>query len=912
MFVMIGRFSLCLAALSYGSFAAAQLANPAPPAAQAPAPAKKTLLKPSEYKNLDSIVDADISKDGRWSRYMLVPVDGITRLEIRKNDEATTYTIPNGAAARFSDDSRYAAYMIVPPREVAERLRAERKPVISKLGIRELASGTEVQIEAVASFQILKGGKTLIARRTPTEGDPESRADLTIVDLATLRRTAITNVSDYAANEKEDALALEVIGGNGERGVQTYEISTGAMRTVYWSKDDIAGLTWAKDVDTLAFMAGTAKDSKVGVPYRVLVSKNPRDLAPTVVTYSTEKDAGIPKDHRIAEFRGLSLNDAGTRIAFGVQAWKDKPTPKKPTEFPDVEVWNAKDVDLVSQQKVQANAIKAQTKLVIWTVGAEKARIVQDDLRDGVSPIGDFSKVIVSTERPYETAVTSGWTYQDVNLVDSETGAVTSVLKKVHFGIVPSREGKFLAYFQDKRWKLYDIAKAQHIDFAATSKANFEDTLVDYIVPEKPPVDTPTWFANDEAVVVRDEFDVYLYRPATKAFEKITNGRGDSISSDVLDIRRDPDGMKITDPIFFSQFNRKTKASGFAVRSTSGQFKTLAMDEKLLTSLRQATETDRVLFVMGSFAESPNIYVTNTAFSAIKPITKTNPQLKDALWGKSVLVNYKSRWGVELQGILMYPADYSPDRRYPMVTYIYERLSDDLHRFVRPIEFSSYNEQIFAQNGYFVFKPDIAYRESSPGQDAVDCLEPAVQAVLKLRAGVDPDRLGLMGHSWGGYQTAFVTTVSKLFKVGVAGAPLTELTSMYNMNYGNAGIANQIIFETSQGRFAKPFWEMPKNYLDNSPIWQAKNRTAPLLMTFGDADGAVDWKQGLMFYNTLRRQGKPCVMLLYPGENHNFTRRPNQLDYGKRLRHFMDVYLKGAKPETWITDGVPFTPLADR
>jgi hypothetical protein len=359
MFATIGRFSLCLAALSVGSLAAAQLANPAPPAQ--PVAAKKTLLKPFEYKNLDSIVDADISRDGRWSRYMLVPVDGVTRLEIRKNDEATSYTIPNGAAARFSDDSRYAAYMIVPPREVAERLRAERKPVIAKLGIRELASGMEVQIDAVASFQILMGGKTLVARRTPAEGDPENRADLTLVDLATLRRTAITNVADFAVNEKEDALALEVIGGNGERGVQTYEVATGAMRTVYWSKDDIAGLAWAKDADTLGFMAGTAKEPKVGIPYRVFVSRNPRDLAPTLVSYDAEKDSGIPKDHRIAEFRGLSFNDAGTRVAFGVQAWKDKPTPKKPSEFPDVEVWNAKDIDLVSQQKVQAAAIKART-----------------------------------------------------------------------------------------------------------------------------------------------------------------------------------------------------------------------------------------------------------------------------------------------------------------------------------------------------------------------------------------------------------------------------------------------------------------------------------------------------------------------------------------------------------------------
>jgi dipeptidyl aminopeptidase/acylaminoacyl peptidase len=246
------------------------------------------------------------------------------------------------------------------------------------------------------------------------------------------------------------------------------------------------------------------------------------------------------------------------------------------------------------------------------------------------------------------------------------------------------------------------------------------------------------------------------------------------------------------------------------------------------------------------------------------------------------------------------------------VKYIYEKLSDNLHAYMMPIDWSAYNPQILSQNGYFVYMPDITYKPRNPGLSAVDCLEPAIDAVLALHVGVDSTKIGLMGHSWGAYETAFVTTVSKYFAVGVAGAPLTELTSMYNSYYWNAGITDQQIFETSQGRMEVPFWEDPKVYFDNSAVWQSKKRTAPILITFGDQDGAVDWHQGQYLYNTLRRMGKNAVMLVYAGENHGLVKRANQLDYAHKVRHFLDVYLKNAKPEPWVTDDIPLLKQLDQ
>jgi dipeptidyl aminopeptidase/acylaminoacyl peptidase len=370
-------------------------------------------------------------------------------------------------------------------------------------------------------------------------------------------------------------------------------------------------------------------------------------------------------------------------------------------------------------------------------------------------------------------------------------------------------------------------------------------------------------------------------------------------------VYQDDEFLRLDKPTYFTLQGEDTKRSGFAVRLPSGEFQTLAYDDQRFAALRRIREGDRFLFSLQSFSEAPGFYVTNGRFEAVKPVLRTNPQQSEFAWGKTQLVSYKSRWGMPLQGVLVYPAVYRQGSTYPMVTVIYERQSDGLHSYRFPSETDPYNVQMLSQRGYFVFLPDIAYRTGNPGLSAVDCLEPALDAVLRLRAGVDPQRIGLAGHSWGAYQTVFVLTKSKRFRVGVAGAPLTELISMSNSFYWNTGVPNVEIFEASQGRMGVPWWDALQQYMANSPLFQVQGLQAPLMVVFGDEDGAVDWHQGQYLYNTLRRMGKPLVMVVYRGENHFPAKRSNQLDFTRRAWHFLDVHLKGAKPEAWVTQGQP-------
>ena len=169
----------------------------------------------------------------------------------------------------------------------------------------------------------------------------------------------------------------------------------------------------------------------------------------------------------------------------------------------------------------------------------------------------------------------------------------------------------------------------------------------------------------------------------------------------------------------------------------------------------------------------------------------------------------------------------------------------------------------------------------------------------------------MQGHSWGGYQTAFLVTQTDIFKAAIAGAPLTDMVSMYSLIYRNTGGTNQAIFESSQGRFAGGYWDNMDAYIRNSPVYHAKNVRTPLIILSNDKDGAVDQTQGIEYFNTLRRLDKPVILLEYKGENHGLRLPKNQKDYTTRMREWFDHYLMGKPAPKWMEEGVPLLEMKD-
>jgi dipeptidyl aminopeptidase/acylaminoacyl peptidase len=264
-----------------------------------------------------------------------------------------------------------------------------------------------------------------------------------------------------------------------------------------------------------------------------------------------------------------------------------------------------------------------------------------------------------------------------------------------------------------------------------------------------------------------------------------------------------------------------------------------------------------------------------------------------------------------LQASLHLPANYEKGKTYPMVVYIYERLTQGHNSFARPnVPGTGFNIAYYTSNGYAVLEPDIKYYVNDPGMSAVWAIVPAVKAAIATGV-VDPQRVALHGHSWGGYQTAFTVTQTDIFKAAVAGAPLTDMISMYSLIYKNSGGTNGAIFESSQGRFTGPPLEIWDAYTRNSPVRYAANVKTPLIILSNDKDGAVDFTQGIEYYDTLRRLGKPVVLLEYPGENHGLAKLPNMQDYMVRMKEFFDHYLMAQPAPEWLENGIPLLKIQD-
>jgi len=374
-------------------------------------------------------------------------------------------------------------------------------------------------------------------------------------------------------------------------------------------------------------------------------------------------------------------------------------------------------------------------------------------------------------------------------------------------------------------------------------------------------------------------------------------------------VRLDPDldHVPTEDDVLLSAFDLRSKAAGYYRDRFSGQEqpRRLAWDDVAFGSLRKAEHADRLLFTKQTFEDFPNLWIADDDFSDMKRVSDANPQQADVRWGTAELVEWTSNDGIPLQGILYKPEGFDPAKKYPMMVYFYERNSQGLHRYVVPAAGgSSINYSFYVSRGYLLFVPDIPYRIGYPGESAIDAVVPGVLAVAD-QGFVDRERIGVQGHSWGGYQIAYMVTRTDIFAAAEAGAPVANMVSAYGGIRWGSGMSRAFQYERTQSRIGGSLWEMPLRYIENSPIFTADKINTPLLMMHNDGDTAVPWYQGIELFSGLRRLHKPVWMLNYNGEPHGLRKQQNRKDWAVRMQQFFDHYLKDAPAPVWMEQGVP-------
>lgn len=435
-----------------------------------------------------------------------------------------------------------------------------------------------------------------------------------------------------------------------------------------------------------------------------------------------------------------------------------------------------------------------------------------------------------------------------------------------------------------------------------------------YDQPSAPgPYGLGTFTEGDSHVLVYDRFDIWKVDPSgAEPPENLTGGYGreNNISFRYINPGKEDEMPGNRDRIMLSAFNIYSKQSGFyEVRiNRPASLSQITLDDVRYFTPQKAREADVLIWRRSTFSEYPDLYTSNMNFRSPQKISNANPQQKRYRWGEAELVDWVSFSRDTLQGILYKPENMEPGKKYPMIVYFYERLSDNLHNhYVPSPSRSTINMSFSVSNGYLVFVPDIPYTLGYPGQSAYDAIVSGTNAMLNQFDFVDRNNIGIQGQSWAGYQIAWLITRTNLFRAAMAGAPVSNMTSAYGGIRWATGLSRIYQYEETQSRIGGTLWEKPLRYLENSPLFMADRVSTPLLMMHNDDDGAVPWYQGIEFFMALRRLGQPVWMLNYNDEAHNLTRRPNMKDLSVRMYQFFDHYLKGEPAPAWMVDGIPAT-----
>ena len=869
-----------------------------------------------------------LSPDGRWLAYAINRTNGDNELRVASVADGATKTIAFGAQAAFSADSHWLAASVGYSEAQQEKLRKDKKPIRRKLALLKLSSGEISTIDSVESFAFSADGHQLLMRhyapeRTPARADadtpvatadPEDAPGVSVVvrDLGTGRDTAFGNVGEASWQTKGRLLAFTIAAeeraGNG---VQLYDPASGSLRVLDSAAARFLGLTWRKDADDLVVLRSKTDDRKDGATYAIVAWTGVGGGSEHRQEYDPSADASLGAARRLVAFRRPSWSDDGSVIFIGVGPWNDK-APKKDkdaeSETPTVDVWHPRDVDVMPKQKVGATRDRQRSLLASWSPGAKSPVVLGRDYYEQVVPLK--AKNLAYAISWSSSALDRSWGRFGtamISLVDTATGERTKVVDRADDRFVrASPDGKYILFYLDGQFSTIDTARRTVTNITKTIPTSFVDRDSDSTDVQRPWFGVGGWTAGDRSVLLYDKYDIWEVPANGSAPTKLTDGVAEQIEYRYADLDPQEETVDRAKPMYLEMTGTWNKKSGYArLAPGAATPEKLVWLDKSVARLAKARDADVYEYVVQSFEDSPDAFVGDADLKTAKQVTTTNPFQSKYAWGRAELVEFKSEKGQRLQGVLRYPAGYERGKKYPMIVYVYEKRSDALHQYSAPSERDYYNVSSFTSAGYFEFEPDIVFRPREPGLSVVECVRPAVAAVVQMGV-VDPKRVGMIGHSWGGFDTAFMSTHTDTFAAAVAGAPITDLVSNYGSHHFSSGIAETDHIETGQQRMQVPLWEDLAAYTRNSAVFTVNTMTTPLLIEVGDADGTVYWHQGVELYNAARRAKKDVVLLVYGGEDHGLRQKANQVDYHRRIMAWFGHYLKGEPAQPWITSGVSF------
>lgn len=902
-----------LAALAAGGLLAAQTAS-----------AQLSTLTPGDYGRWERLGAFELDPSGRWLVAAITRMDDTSELRLRRSDgDGDVLVMEFGTAPAFGADGRFMAYRKGVHPEARE---AADEPVADRLGLVELGASRDTVLFDVTGFAFRDDGRWLAAHAVAPSDSVGG--DLVVMDPASGAQTVIGNVSSFAWQDEGSLLAATLRTAWGtSNGVVLFDPDAGTLRTLESGDAQYVALAWRDDSAQLAVMRSFENEDRREASHDVLVWNDVRAGGPTVL--AALEHPALGRDVRITPFSGISFSQDGSTLFVGVRPWEPRPEAgdgddtdeleageeddagnseaSDDVEPADVQVWHWNDDQVLRAQEYGAGRIARQTMLAAWHSDDGRFVLLGDDLDEPVTVVAGGAWGVVPDYGPYLFERRFGSRAADWYRVDVATGARALIGERLDFGLTSHADLAVLMLYHEDRWSFVDLAT---LDATVVGEGrSFTQPLKDYDYPgPRPSWGFGAWLDDGSAALVYDRNDVWRADVRTGALTRLTDGAETGREYRVTDpeaeggFRSGVDPLRPDAPVWYAVRDLTTKASGYARGVSAGGVEVLRMEDARVAGLARARDADRYAFRSERWDDSPDVFVSGDGLRDPHQVTETNPFQSDFAWGRTELLDYTTDAGHDLQAILVYPAGFEEGRRYPLILYQYERLSDGLHAYDPPSERDYYSYQVWSQQGYFVLMPDIVYEPGRPGPSALDAVDHALDAAVAT-GHVDPERMGLIGHSWGGYQATYLPTRTDRFAASVAGAAITNFLSFMGAVHWNGGLPETGHWETGQARMAAPYWDDMEGHLESSPANFIADLETPMLLMHGDADGVVDFYQGLEFYNYARRAGKEVVLLVYPDADHGLTERTQQVDYHRRILQWFGHWLKGEPAAPWITEG---------
>jgi dipeptidyl aminopeptidase/acylaminoacyl peptidase len=879
---------MCLAAaflsaqiVSFGMFSPpAELNHPGgEPRGSAEQPGNTPPADEARGRPWESCQSATLSADGRWFACTISAGSERGHMLVRDTDGLRRqWEVAGGSEPAFAADSKTLIYTSVSPAGFEYVVR----DIETWTTKRSFRSPSRVVATPDARYLVIKGPPGMTTRDA---GKPPPGADeLLIYSLVDDRITQVGSTSLYEVSGDGLFIAFARAEAGGRASLDVLRIGETEPRRVLEIRGEVSSLSWGDDHRSLAlvvvqdFAAEKTVDLLVAVDDATAKSPRVRSFAPADHLGWPEGGYLDPSAPRVGAAIYFYVRDGAVAV------------PRRPREG-DVEIHRS--ADPVVYDAMTDSLLEGATGSHCWTFAwtPEDGSMVKvaEEGQTPVIPLPGGRAVLVprrgSVPR-YADFPPAEWDLITPGIrspMSLATGPVT--------GVSPSRTGRYVAYLDGGHWWAYDTRDGSSRQLSVGLTPAFEADLA-MGRGAGGPVRALDWLDDDRGVIAHDRFDAWLLHPDGAASRRLTRGRERDRVYRLAAIdegRHDAAGGAF----YFHVIETGSKHSGYARVGADGVETMLAFGPWAFDRFIKARDAECFIVQRESYDTPPNLFASTVRGDELLPMTRMNEGKGPFTQARRELIAFQDRRGTTLQGTLIYPVGHDSSKRYPMVVSIYGLLSHDHFRFHRPSPDLFDDPATHASRGYFVLLPDIVHQKGEVGPSALDCVESAVRAVIR-RDLVDPGRIGLMGISFGGYETAYVLCGSKLFAAGVAvNPPADPATSFLTDRLGN--VHSEALWFRTIG-MPVPFWEAPESYVRNSVLYQGHGITTPLMIGIGRQDPVVDCRQGESIFNLLRYLKKPAYLMAYPRGGHGLGEH-----FSRHVVQFFAHYLKGEPPSDWIT-----------